>query len=169
MIDEPKPRDRHSPGTIDRTQTPRRIDEPEPCFVRLRLVSDGVWLAARIFERLGTLAAEINGREADPHQVWHAGNLISEEQYWFMLRDGPEPNPFRRVKLSTAGLDERIREQNEQDWWDQQPIKWNARDARWRGVVNIEEHDPELTPAPATDDRGGGGDDASFEKIGGAD
>jgi hypothetical protein len=96
----------------------------------MRLVSDGVWLAARIFERLGVLVAEINGREADPFQVWHAGNLISEEQYWSMLRDGPEPNPFRRVRISTAGLDERVREQALEDYWATQALKWNARDAR---------------------------------------
>jgi hypothetical protein len=122
-MSERQPHDRHSPGTIDRTQTPRLVDDPRPCFVRLRLVSDGVWLAARIFERLGVLAAEINGREADPFQVWHAGNFISEEQYWFMLRDGPEPNPFRRVRISTAGLDERVREQALEDWFETRPLR----------------------------------------------
>jgi hypothetical protein len=121
----------------------------------MRLVSDGVWLAARIFWRLGSLAAEINGQEADPFQVWHAGNFISEEQYWRMM-EHPEPNPFRQVKISTAGLDARIREQDERDWWATQTIKWSAREARGREVVTVEEDPSDVTTAPATDDRGGG-------------
>ena len=107
---------------VDRQQPPRIVDQPEPCFVRLQLVRNGVFVAARIFNRLGTLAAEINGKPADPFQVWHGGDLITEEQYARMM-ETPEPDPYRRVHMSDAGLSERIRQQDEANWWHTRPIR----------------------------------------------
>ncbi len=107
---------------VDRSQPSRLIDEPEPCFVRMRVVQHGPFVGARIFLRLGMLAAEINGKPADPFQVWHAGDLITEEQYQILMEQ-PEPNPYRRVYVTDAGLADRIREQNEADYWACRPIK----------------------------------------------
>lgn len=106
---------------VDRNQPARIVDDPQPCFVRLQLVTHGVYLAARIFHRLGILCAEINGAPADPFQVWHGGDLITEEQYLRMMRS-PEPNPYRVVHISDAGLTERIREQNEMDALYRRPL-----------------------------------------------
>jgi hypothetical protein len=106
---------------MDRSQPSRRIDVPETCFIRLKLVSKGPWVGARIFMRLGMLAAEINGKPADPHQVWHAGEFITEERYALLLEDPPD-NPYRPIHISDAGLAERVREQEEQDWWATRPL-----------------------------------------------
>lgn len=106
---------------VDRNQEARAIDDPRPCFVRMRLVKDGVPVAARIFHRLGMLCAEINGKPADVWQVWHAGDLITEERYALMM-ETPEPNPYRAVHVSSAGLMDRVREQEEADWWNRRPI-----------------------------------------------
>ena len=107
---------------MDREQRSRRIDEPEPCWVRMKLVRGGPWCGARIFTRLGMLAAEIDGKPADPHQVWHAGEFISEEQYALLIEDERRPNPWHPVNMSDAGLAERVREQEENDWWMTRPI-----------------------------------------------
>lgn len=101
---------------MNRDQPARRIDEPEPCFVRMRLVAKGPWVGARIFIRLGMLAAEINGEPADPHQVWHAGEFIDETRYAILLED-PRINPYIPVFLSDAGLMDRMREADEADYW----------------------------------------------------
>ena len=107
---------------VDRTQAPRLIDEPSPCFIRMQVVSHGPWVAARIFLRLGMIAGEINGKPADPLQIWHAGDRISEERYNLMMEQ-PEPNPYRKVYLSDAGLADRVREAVEADYWFTQPIR----------------------------------------------
>jgi|SRR5579859_5385917 len=101
---------------VDRNQAPRVVDAPEPCFIRMRLVRNGVFVAARIFHRLGMLAGEINGQPADPMQIWHAGDFIDEAEYEQMMRN-PEPNPYRQVFISAAGLADAIREAEERDYW----------------------------------------------------
>jgi hypothetical protein len=107
---------------VDRNQPARIVDDPQPCFVRMQLVRNGVQVPARIFHRLGILMAEIAGMPADPLQVWHAGTLIDEAEYDRMTQK-PEPNPYRVVHLSTAGLADAIREQEEADYWATQPIR----------------------------------------------
>jgi hypothetical protein len=107
---------------VDRTQAARVVDEPEPCFVRLRLVTNGPYVAARIFHRLGFLAAEINGKPADPMRVWHGGDLIDKERYDLMMTD-PHPAPHLPVYVSDAGLADAVREANEMDYWFTQPIR----------------------------------------------
>lgn len=107
---------------VDRTQPARIIDEPQPCFVRLRVVTGGPWVAARIFNRLGMLCAEINGRHADPMQVWHGGDQITEEQYSRMM-SGPRINEYIPVHVSDAGLADAVREADEADYWFTQPIR----------------------------------------------
>ena len=106
---------------MNRKQPPRRIDAPEPCFVRMKLIRHGRNVGARIYLRLGMLAAEINGKEADPHQVWHAGELIDEAAY-LQLMESPLFDPFVPVFLSDAGVAERVKEAAEQDYWMTQPI-----------------------------------------------
>lgn len=99
---------------VDRNQQPRIVDDPAPCFVRMQLVRGGVFVAARIFHRMGMLAAEINGQTADPFQVWHAGDQITQADYELMMQR-PEPNPYRQVHMSSAGMAVAINEQAEQD------------------------------------------------------
>lgn len=108
---------------MDRDQKSRVVDQPEPCFIRLRLVRGGPWVGARIFMRLGMLAAEINGVPSDPDRVWHGGELISEDRYDLLMSD-PPADPYRRpTHVREAGLAERIREQEEMDWWMTRPIE----------------------------------------------
>lgn len=107
---------------MDRTQTSRRIDEPEPCFIRMRLITKGPFVGARIFLRLGMLAAEINGVASDPHQVWHAGEFITEAQYNMLISDDRRPNPWHPVHMSDRGLTERAREDEERLWHEWRPI-----------------------------------------------
>lgn len=79
---------------VDRTQIPRAVDAPEPCFVRLRIERKGRWHAARIFRVLGMLGAEINGFPADPLHVWASGDRITEDEYNALIRAASEPKPF---------------------------------------------------------------------------
>ncbi len=103
---------------VDRNQPPRRIDEPAPCFIRMQLVRNGVFVAARIFYRLGMLCGEINGKDAPVEQVWVSGELITEAEFNDMM-ENPPTDPYRVVHISTAGLADRIREAEEMDarWW----------------------------------------------------
>jgi|ERR1700722_16240816 len=107
---------------MNRDQKPRMMDEPEPCFIRMKLVRDGRYVGARIFYRLGMLAAEINGVIADPLQVWHAGEFIDEARYNILMAD-PPINPYLPVHVTDRGLAERVREAEEADYWWTQPLK----------------------------------------------
>lgn len=107
---------------VSHNQPARVVDDPQPCFVRMQLVRNGVFVAARIFHRLGMLVGEINGAAADPIDIWHAGTLIDEAEYEIMMKN-PEPNPYRQVHVSTAGLAEAIREQAEQDAFYRREIR----------------------------------------------
>lgn len=106
---------------MDREQKSRVIDQPEPCFIRLKLVRGGPWVGARIFMRLGTMAAEINGKPADPMQVWHGGEFIDETRYNILMRDPPF-DPYQPLFVTDAGLADRVREAQEADWWMTRPI-----------------------------------------------
>jgi hypothetical protein len=101
---------------VDRKQRPRVVDDPQPCFIRMQLVRHGVFVAARIFHRLGMLVGEINGKSADPLQIWHSGSFITEACFNDMMRN-PEPDPYRVVHISDAGMADRIREADENDFW----------------------------------------------------
>ena len=79
---------------VDRKQTPRAIDDPVPCFVRLRTERHGPWVPARIFNRLGLLTAEIDGSEVDVMSVWASGEVIDGEQWMKLIRDRKRPRPF---------------------------------------------------------------------------
>lgn len=70
------------------------VDQPEPCWVRMRTERKGRWHAARIFRVLGMLDAEINGFPADPLQVWTSGDRISEDEYHALIRAASETPPF---------------------------------------------------------------------------
>lgn len=101
---------------MDRAQKPRLMDTPEPCFIRMKLIAKGPWIGARIFMRLGMLAGEINGVPADPIQIWHAGEFITEEQYAVMM-EPPLLNPFIPVYVSDKGLSDAVKEAEEADYW----------------------------------------------------
>ena len=74
-------------------QPPRRIDAPEPCFLRMRLVKNGPYAGARIFLRLGVLAAEINGEPADVDRVWTSGERVAAS-VWAELNLNPPDDPL---------------------------------------------------------------------------
>lgn len=76
-----------------RTQAPRRIDQPEECWVRLR-GPDKCWYGARIFTRFGVLVAEINGQEAEVEKVWTSGTQINQREYHELLVTARTPPPF---------------------------------------------------------------------------
>jgi hypothetical protein len=79
---------------VNRNQPSRRVDVPEPCFVRLRTERHGGYLPARIFTRLGVLTAEIDGHEVDVEAVWTAGEIITGEQWMKLVRDRSRAKPF---------------------------------------------------------------------------
>jgi hypothetical protein len=106
---------------MNRDQTPRDITNPQPCYIRMVLVKHGPPVAARIFHRLGMLAAEINGQSADVDRVWTSGELIDESTYNVMMRD-PPPAPHIPVYVSSAGLMDQAREEEERLWWLTRPI-----------------------------------------------
>ena len=101
---------------MNRDQPARRIDQPEPCFVRLKRFREGPFVGARIFRCLGMLMGEINGEIADIHEIWHAGELISEEQFNILMTP-PLLNPWIPVHMTDAGLADRVREAEEADFW----------------------------------------------------
>ena len=72
-----------------RAQSPRRIDEPHPCFLRMRLVKGGPYVGARIFLRLGMLAAEVNGVTAEIYKAWFSGEFISSAEWEKLDRERP--------------------------------------------------------------------------------
>lgn len=82
----------------DRTQPPRIVDQPQPCFVRLRLVRGGPWVAARILRRLGMLTGEANGAPCDVYQIWHGGEVITEAAYNDMMTR-PADDPRATINL----------------------------------------------------------------------
>jgi hypothetical protein len=80
---------------MNRSQPPRVIDQPSPCFTRMRLGGRrGPYVAARVYRRLGLLTAEINGCPAEVEEVWHSGELIDEETYWRLLEETRRALPF---------------------------------------------------------------------------
>lgn len=101
---------------MNRDQPARIVDQPEPCFIKMQMVKNGPFVGARIFMRLGMLAAEINGKPADPDRVWHAGELITEERY-AILMEKPHPSPTTPVYVTDAGLADKVREAEEADYW----------------------------------------------------
>jgi hypothetical protein len=79
---------------VDRKQEARPVDDPQPCFVRLRRESKGPLCAARIYQRLGMLVAEINEQPASVEQVWNSGDLTTEAEYRALLTAINSPRPF---------------------------------------------------------------------------
>ena len=103
-------------------QEPRRVDQPEAGYFRVRLVRGGPWVAAKIEQDAeGRWAASIDGQLQDPtnldpalakgvFQIWHYGTRIPEPEYEWMLAvasharihkpDAPEANPTRRINIA---------------------------------------------------------------------
>ena len=102
-------------------QPSRRIDQPEPGLFKMQLVARGPYVAARIERRLGILVATINGVPADVDYVWTSGDFVSDEQYEILLADPPS-DPYRPLAFSMRGMADRMREQEDQDFWQRRPI-----------------------------------------------
>lgn len=108
---------------------PRQVDRPEPGLWALRLAKGGVEVAARIFiahttrdpisgdfiDRSPHLAAEINGKPADPYEVWtRRGRPIDDAEFRYLIDDreharnhrpnDPEANPRKPVSLANIPL-----------------------------------------------------------------
>lgn len=76
----------------------RLVDRPAPGFFKVRLHRRGIWCPARIWldddprdpltgesiDRAHKLMAEIDGKPADPMQVWHWGKPIHVTEYNYM-------------------------------------------------------------------------------------
>ena len=111
-------------------QPSRRVDQPEPCFVRLRLVKRGPYVAARISQPFGLWQVTVNGSPSTPSpcpveagvfDVWTSGEFISETEYHAMLRYAPR-DPYQPIHASTRGLAQAMAEQQERDYWATRPI-----------------------------------------------
>jgi hypothetical protein len=79
------------------TERPRQIDKPEPGFFKMRLVSKGPLVPARIHRVDDAWAAEINGiaqvpghtepeRAAGVMQIWQSAERIDEAEYDYLLK-----------------------------------------------------------------------------------
>lgn len=104
-----------------RDQPSRRIDAPEPGFFRMRLVKNGPYVAARIERKLGHLVATVNGAPADVDTVWTSGDFIDETMHNILAAE-PPPDPYRPLPISKRGIADRMREQDDLDWWHIRPI-----------------------------------------------
>ena len=82
---------------VDRNQQPRLVDEPEECYIRLKLTRGGPFVAARIYRCLGMLVGEINGASGSIFQIWHGGEFIDETEYHRMLAAPPD-DPYAIVE-----------------------------------------------------------------------
>lgn len=80
---------------------PRRIDQPEPGFFKIRLVRKGPWVAARISHAMAFWSATIGGEPAgapdpDPFcaqgvsRIWESGTVITAAEYDALLANPPE-------------------------------------------------------------------------------
>ena len=79
---------------VNRNQEPRVVDAPEECWLKLRPVSRGGYVPARIFRCLGLLTAEIDGVPASVDDVWAWGDRISEREWLDLIRDRSRARPF---------------------------------------------------------------------------
>lgn len=79
---------------------PRRIDQPEPGTFKLRLVSKGPWIAARITHAMGFWSASIGGEPCGPQhpdpiladgvsRIWESAVRIDQGEYDALLRSPP--------------------------------------------------------------------------------
>jgi hypothetical protein len=82
------------------SKKPRRIDQPEPGFFKLRLVRKGPWVGARISQGMGLWSATINGQSCGaPHpdpfgaegvsRIWETGTAITAAAYDALLASPP--------------------------------------------------------------------------------
>jgi len=90
---------------MNRAQPARRIDVPEPGWFRLRLARGAPPVGARVYQRLGQLAAEINGGEASVDDVWTSGEPIDEAEYRRLLATAPA-DPTKPVDYRAIGRGE---------------------------------------------------------------
>lgn len=100
----------------------REVDNPQPCFLKVRLVRRGPFVAARIRHEDGVWWAEINGSPADfTHEdpakagkvleLWAGGIFIEEEEYRYLLAlaahatehapTSPIANPKEPIRLKS--------------------------------------------------------------------
>ena len=100
----------------------RRVDQPVPCLMRIRIVRNGPWCCARIVLRLGMLCAEVNGEPADVDHLWTSGEFV-DETTWERLRDDPPTSPELPLLVSLRGLMNAAREDDERLWFLRRPIR----------------------------------------------
>jgi hypothetical protein len=86
---------------MNRQQPARQIDQPRPGWFRLRLARGAPLVGARLYQRLGVLAAEINGQEADVEAVWTSGEWIDEAEYRRLLEAAPA-DPTQPVDMKVV-------------------------------------------------------------------
>jgi hypothetical protein len=100
----------------------REVDNPQPCFLKVRLVRRGPFVAARIRREDGLWWSEVEGTPCDfPHEdpvkaarvleLWASGLFVTEEEYRFMLAvathaaayqpDSPLAKPKEPVRLKS--------------------------------------------------------------------
>lgn len=106
----------------DRTQAPRRVDQPQPGLFKLRLVRGGPWVAAEIeCDALGAWTATIDAERRDGHpdpaqaadvfRIWHYGTQVDASEHAFLVErarwarihspDAPEANPTRAIRVGS--------------------------------------------------------------------
>jgi hypothetical protein len=100
----------------------REVDNPKPCFMKVRLVKRGPFVAARIRHEDGLWWSEVEGTPCDfPHEdpakaarvleLWASGIFIDQAEYEYMLAlaahaaehapNSPIANPKDPIRLKT--------------------------------------------------------------------
>lgn len=108
----------------DRSQTPRRVDQPEAGHFKLRMVRGGPWVAAEIeCDAQGVWSATIDGERqsggahTDPalaegvFRIWHYGHAIDASEHAYLVErarwarihapDSPEANPTLPIRVGS--------------------------------------------------------------------
>lgn len=105
-----------------RNQAPRRVDQPEPGYFRIRLVKGGPWVAATIErDQHGVWSAIIDNQRSsgaahtdpalatDVFRIWHYGERITPAEHAYLVEraaycrlhmpDAPEANPTQPITI----------------------------------------------------------------------
>jgi len=94
-----------------RNEPPRRIDDVQPGFFRIRLCRNGPYVAARIERTEHGWKASIQGESCgfanpDPwasdgvSRIWHFGVMISEAEYRQLL-GSKHPSPHKPIDMNS--------------------------------------------------------------------
>ena len=118
-------------------QPSRRVDQPEPCFVRLRLVNRGPYVAARISQPFGLWQVTVNGSSSTPIQHARsrpACSMSGRPASSYLRRNITRCCVTRRAirinrftRQRAAWLRPMAAEQEERDYWATRPIYARCR------------------------------------------